>query len=310
MDAREASHAAALALVVGGEWTAAGDALARHSAEWPRDVVALQVGHLIDFCRADARELRDRVARTLPAWPADMPGRSAVLGMYAFGLEEAGDYARAEAAGREALDGEPLDGWAHHAVAHVMEMQGRAEDGLGWMAAREPFWADDAAYLQVHNWWHRALYHLELGQHAAALALHDGPFAAARGGLAVNLIDASALLWRVELSGGDVGVRWDELASAWDVHADGRTYPFNDFHAAMAYLGAGRGGTPTWRGSSPSFARPDMPQRRRAGRGVWRCRWSRVSPPFAPATSRGRRSCCFRRDGSLGPSGAAMRSAT
>src|SRR5690606_6186996 len=30
------------------------------------------------------------------------------------------------------------------------------------------------------------------------------------------------------------------LAAAWDGHADGRTYPFNDWHAVMAYLGAGR----------------------------------------------------------------------
>lgn len=240
MDARERSHAAALALLLGGEWTAAGDALARHSAEWPRDLVALQAGHLIDFFRADARDLRDRVARALPAWPADLPGRSVVLGMHAFGLEEAGDYARAEEAGRAALDVEPQDAWAHHAVAHVMEMQGRAGEGLGWMAAREPWWTGDDAFFQAHNWWHRALYHLDLGDVGAALALHDGPIEAALGGLAINLVDASALLWRVDLAGGDVGDRWARLAAAWDVHADGRTYPFNDFHAAMAYLGAGR----------------------------------------------------------------------
>ncbi|MCY1540955.1 hypothetical protein D9M68_766230 [compost metagenome] len=38
----------------------------------------------------------------------------------------------------------------------------------------------------------------------------------------------------------DVGDRWKELATAWDAHADGALYPFNDWHAAMAWLGASR----------------------------------------------------------------------
>ena len=39
-----------------------------------------------------------------------------------------------------------------------------------------------------------------------------------------------------------VGDRWTEVAGAWDQHADGRLYPFYDWHAVMAYLGAGRDG--------------------------------------------------------------------
>jgi tetratricopeptide (TPR) repeat protein len=237
---RERAHLAALDHLVAGDWTRAAEALERHSVEHPRDIVALQAGHLTDFYRASPRGLRDRIARALPAWPADLPGRSVLLGMLAFGLEESGDYARAEDAGRAAIDAEPRDAWAHHAVAHVMDMQGRAEDGLGWMAAREPWWTGDDAFFQVHNWWHRALYHLELGDAAGALALYDGPVRGRGGRLALNLVDASALLWRIALAGVDVGGRWTELAAAWDAHADGRHFPFNDWHAAMAYLGAGR----------------------------------------------------------------------
>lgn len=70
--------------------------------------------------------------------------------------------------------------------------------------------------------------------------LYDGPIRGSKSPVAMDLIDASALLWRVSLSGGDVGPRWTELADAWDAHADGRLYPFNDLHAVMAYLGAGR----------------------------------------------------------------------
>src|SRR3546814_11249034 len=108
--------------------------------------------------------------------------------MYAFGLEEGGDYARAEAKGREAVERQPLDCWAHHAVAHVMEMQGRPQDGLGWMIAREPQWSGDDNFFKVLNWWHRALCHLELGQAEACLALYDGPVREARSAVALAQI--------------------------------------------------------------------------------------------------------------------------
>src|SRR3546814_5940463 len=37
----------------------------------PRDALALQMAHLFDFYRGDARSLRDRVVRVLPAWTQD-----------------------------------------------------------------------------------------------------------------------------------------------------------------------------------------------------------------------------------------------
>src|SRR5690606_41438984 len=114
------------------------------------------------------------------------------------------------------------------------------EDGIGWMLAREPHWSGDDNFFKVHNWWHRSLCHLELGQADAVLALYDGPIRQDRSLVALDMVDASALLWRLHLSGTDVGERWQELATAWDQHADGHTYPFNDWHAVMAYLGAGR----------------------------------------------------------------------
>lgn len=239
---REASHVAALQYLIAGEWTMAATALDRHNARHPHDLVAIQAGHLMDFYRASARNLRDRIARVLSKWHPDTPGYAVVLGMYSFGLEEMGDYARAEEFGREAVERQPLDCWAHHAVAHVMEMQGRAEDGIGWMIAREPYWSGDDNFFKVHNWWHRALFHLDLGQIDDVFALYDGPIREARSAVALDLVDASAILWRIHLSGHDVGDRWIEVAEAWDSHADGRTYPFNDWHAAMAYLGAGRVG--------------------------------------------------------------------
>ncbi len=242
LNERERSHIAALDGLVANEWTDAAVALDHHNMRYPHDLLGLQVGHLTDFFRGNARNLRDRIARALPQWSEDRPGYSIVLGLYAFGLEETADYARAEAIGREAVERQPLDCWAHHAVAHVMEMQGRAADGIDWMNTREPHWAADENFFKVHNWWHKALFHLDLGESDEALSLYDGKVRDGESIVAVDLVDASALLWRLHLAGVDVGDRWAEVAACWDPHADGRLYPFNDWHAAMAYLGAERHG--------------------------------------------------------------------
>ncbi len=236
----ERSHVAALEALVANNWTEAAVRLDQHNMAFPHDILGLQVGHLMDFYRANARNLRDRLARVLPKWSEDQPGYANVLGMYAFGLEEAGDYACAEAVGREAVDRDPLDCWAHHAVAHVLEMQGRAEDGIEWMASREPHWSGDDNFFKVHNWWHKALYHLDLGQSDQVIQLYDDKIRGDESEVALDLVDASALLWRLQMEGHDIGERWVEVAQCWDSHADGRLYPFNDWHAAMAYLGTGR----------------------------------------------------------------------
>lgn len=239
-DQRERGHVDAVGHLVDGRWHAAGRKLEDLSIDYPRDVLALQAGHLIDFYTGSCRMLRDRIARALPAWEEGMPGHHAVLGMYAFGAEENGDYAAAEAFGRRAVDSEPRDGWGWHAVAHVMEMQGRQRDGIGWLRADPKAWSEDS-FFRVHIWWHLALYHLDLGEIDEVLALFDGPVYGERSPVVLDMIDASALLWRLHLRGVDVGDRWNAVADNWEPLADAGTYAFNDVHAAMAFLGAGRG---------------------------------------------------------------------
>lgn len=236
---REKAHCEALAKLLQGEWSQAGQRLERHSAQMPHDLLALQSGHMIDFFAASGRSLRDRIARVLPLWEG-VPGASWVMGMAAFGFEEAGDYQQAEALGREALAQDPNDSWAHHAVAHVMEMTGRPEEGLSWMAHRETFWASPDDMLQTHNWWHRALCHIETDDLQGAMALYDGPIRGKGHGYTLALADASALLWRLDLQGADTGNRWEELSQKWQLQTDPGTYAFNDLHEAMAHLGADR----------------------------------------------------------------------
>ncbi|RJT42536.1 tetratricopeptide repeat protein [Mesorhizobium waimense] len=234
---REQAHVAALGHLAAGRWHEASRMLEDVAIDFPLDMVALQTGHQIDFFTGNARMLRDRIGRALPSWQSDMPGYHAVLGMQAFGLEEMGDYARAEKLGRTAVDIEPRDGWAQHAVAHVMEMQSRQRDGIAWMRANPEAWTKDS-FLQVHNWWHLSLFHYDLGETDEVLALYDGPIYGTPSTLALNMVDASAILWRLHLGGADVGGRWAALAANWPKAGAGN-YAFNDAHAMMAFVGAG-----------------------------------------------------------------------
>ena len=244
LNEREQAHAAALGSFVAGDFAGGHERLEAIVIDHPRDLVAVQVAHLWDFLLGDARRLRDRIAMVLPHWtPADRDFH-ALLGMHAFGLEECGEYGRSEERGREAVALNSRDAWAQHAVAHVLEMQGRIDEGIAWMRGNEQGWATDN-FFAVHNWWHLALYHLDKavgdGAHTDdVLALYDSRIRAQRSDLMVDMVDASALLWRCYLRGADVGPRWAALADDWAPFAAEAYYAFNDAHAMMAFIGAGR----------------------------------------------------------------------
>jgi tetratricopeptide (TPR) repeat protein len=204
------------------------------------------LAHQLDFFLGDAAALRDRPLRTLAAGeaggalPPGHPHHAVVRGMAAFGLEECGDYAAAEDHGLAAVARNPDDAWAVHAVAHVHEMRGDLDAGLRFLDERRVDW--EGALLAVHVAWHEALYLLDAGRAGEALAAYDRRIHhAGSQGVPLELLDASALLWRLRLDGIDAGDRWARLADAWAARAGAEPwYAFNDAHAVMALAGAGR----------------------------------------------------------------------
>ena len=239
-NARERRLVCAARHLVDGEWGEACRAFDDVLVDHPRDAFAIQSAHLMDFYRGDALNLRNRITRVLPHWSPSLPGYSFILGMHAFGLEECNQYAQAEATARRALEIEPRDAWAVHAGAHVMEMEGRIDEGIAWLSSREGEWAPDNG-LAFHNYWHLALFYLDQQRHADALDVYDRQLHAAPPDAALQLLDATALLWRLRLEGVDVGRRADALAQNWAARLDVERgfYAFNDMHAMMAFAMAG-----------------------------------------------------------------------
>ena len=235
---RERRHIAATRLCAGGQWQQACDAWERILLDHPQDLVALQIAHLFDFYRGDARNLHRRVARVLPEWSTQAPLYSFVLGMHAFGLEESNLHPHALEAGQAALEMEARDPWAVHAVTHVHEMQGRFDEGARFLASCSDDWSPDNGFA-FHNWWHLALFHLERCDTSAALAVLDERVMPGAE-FALQRIDISALLWRLRLMGVDAGERWRASADAWPEAPEVGYYAFNDLHAVLSLVGAGR----------------------------------------------------------------------
>jgi tetratricopeptide (TPR) repeat protein len=239
MNERERSHLAALNLTVDGRWPSAVVMLDRYLMSYPHDLAAHQIAMRLDgFQGRFAREV-GRAARALPFWSDDQPGYGIILSFFGFGLEESGDYARAEDTLRAAAELEPYGYWPHHGVSHVLEMTGRAQEGVAWMESREPWWSSPQHTNRVHIWWHKALFHIELGQFDKALAIYDNEIAATLRPVGTSLCNPTALLWRLETLGCDAGNRWPALFDIWQQRANGRTSPFNDIHSAMTALRAG-----------------------------------------------------------------------
>ena len=192
----------------------------------------------MDFFLGHSSMLRDRPAQVLPAWGASDPLRGVILGMHAFGLEECGALDDAEGLARRALELNPADIWAVHAMTHVLEMRGQTRSGIAFIQETAPNWSEHN-FFAFHNWWHLALFHLDECNPDAALAVYDKRIRPASTRVAGEMIDASAMLWRLRLRGIDVGDRWTELARSWEALGDDGYYAFNDVHALMAFLATG-----------------------------------------------------------------------
>jgi hypothetical protein len=236
---REDAHLRAAGLMLAGQLAQAAGVLEGISLAFPRDVIALAVGHQLDLTLGDNVTLRDRIGDTLPCWDTSSPRYSCVLGMYAFGLEENGRSRQAEDLGRQAVELDTANVWAVHAVAHTFEMRCSAEQGQEWLNSWQPTWTAENQ-IRCHLWWHYCLYLIDQSDSAGALRIYDESLAPGRiDDAPPKLTNGSSILWRMRLEGIDTGGRFTELARAWRPHVSLPWCAFNDMHAVMCYLGAG-----------------------------------------------------------------------
>ena len=243
---RERSHIAALTAWTEGELDRAITLWESILRSHPHDVVAFRLAHFVNFWLGRPQDMVGSVERVIPAWSEDIPGYASILACQAFSHEEAGNYLGAEPSGRRAIELDPGDLWAAHAVAHVLEMQGRRSEGIQWLTTLAPNW-EGSHNLQHHLWWHCALFKLEYGDYAAALELYDtrfrnlaAPLTLASPDVYIDVQNAASMLFRLQRLGVDVGDRWGELADKAEARIGDCQSAFTLPHWLMALTATGR----------------------------------------------------------------------
>jgi tetratricopeptide (TPR) repeat protein len=166
---REHRFVAAVAAWVEGDVPRAIALHEEQAREFPRDLVSVKLGQYHAFNRGDAPAMLRLALAALPA-AADVPY---VHGMAAFGWEQCHLMRQAEDAARHAIALCRKEPWAHHALAHVMLTEGRLHEGLGFLREVSDSWTGLNSFMLTHNWWHLALFLLELERYDEALQVYD-----------------------------------------------------------------------------------------------------------------------------------------
>jgi tetratricopeptide (TPR) repeat protein len=233
---RERRFIAAVAAWVDGDIPRAIALHETQANEFPRDLASLKLGQYHLFNGGNSPGMLRIALAALPA-AADVPY---LHGMLAFGWEQCHMLEEAEAAARRAIAMCRKEPWAHHALAHVMLTQGRVREGHAFLADVSETWVGLNSFMVTHNWWHQALFALELDDHAEALALYDREVWGVAPDYTQDQVNAVSLLARLELAGADVGERWQPLATYLCSRTADHVLPFLDLQYLYGLARAGR----------------------------------------------------------------------
>ena len=246
MTERERLYVEALESAVAGRIAESVSTYETILAHHPLDLFAQRLSQMELFWIGEMNWSAEISGRVAMHWSASVPGYSVHLSCRSFDLEETRQFDEAERLGRAAVDLDREDVWGTHAVAHVMLMQARHDEGVAWLDGLKEHWGD-ANQMMLHLWWHRCLFHLERGEFEAVIDIYDQwvrnrelPLLKSMPDLYIDMQNGASMLLRLELRGIDVGNRWNELAELTLVRLEDHTSPFTSPHFAIILAAAGR----------------------------------------------------------------------
>ena len=198
--------------------------------QYPRDIASAKICHYHYFNLGNSEGMLE-IAQKVFSTNTDL---SYMYSMLAFALEQCGYVPEAEDAARQAIAMNRGDAAAHHALAHVFDTQGRLKEGIEFMESHADTWETLCSFIYTHNWWHTALYYLDLEQHDQVIEIYDQHLWKRWKTYSQDLAGAISTLWRLELRGVNMGERWYELASYAAERTQEQCLPFLDLHYIYA----------------------------------------------------------------------------
>lgn len=189
---------------------------------WPTDLATMKLAQYMAFNRGDAARMLMLAQTVEHANSANAHWH----GMAAFAHEQSHDLTAAESAAWRALELKEKEPWAQHALAHVMITQGRNREGVAFMDGVTPTWTNLNSFMYTHNWWHKALFNISLGNFPAVFDAYDRHVWGQEKGYSQDQVGAVSLLARMECAGLDVGERWGDVADWMRPRANDTTQPF------------------------------------------------------------------------------------
>jgi hypothetical protein len=103
---------------------------------------------------------------------------------------------------------------------------GRVREGVEFLGEAQRTWVDLNSFMYTHNWWHKALFHISLGDTAAVFDAYDNHVWGIEPTYSQDQVGAVSLLARMEIAGLDVGDRWQQLAAFLKPRAQDVIQPF------------------------------------------------------------------------------------
>ena len=233
---REQMHVKAIQLLHKGALPEACDYWEQILIENPTDMMALRFAHSTYFYLGQGVQMRDSVARVLPVWERKRPPLGNYLyGMHAFGLVESNRIDEARASALKGLQMMSGDAWAAHAMSHANEYSGDFEKGIEFLLSTEKDWSR-CDLIASHNYWHLALFNLELNRHDVVTQILDKHLMT-NANSTLDLVNSASLLTRLSLDGfnGNEYLRgkWAGLKETYIGRIEDHGYLYSDFHMAL-----------------------------------------------------------------------------
>ncbi|MCW7538609.1 hypothetical protein OOT46_12225 [Aquabacterium sp. A7-Y] len=224
------------------DYDLATDMFLAHMEEYPSDVLAFYMLHMLDFSTGRTTRMMETLHRVEPhVVGLDHPLESFYMAIKAFVLCEVGQHEASYLAARRACELNPENIYAIHAAVHVLHERRQWDELIDFLITQETLWMPNAG-MKMHVCWHLAVAYLMKGDVAESKAKFFQLRTMKSSRLAKEDLDAVAYLWRYRLRyprDSEFDATWRLLSRLWTSCIGSSTSYFHSLHAALSFAAVG-----------------------------------------------------------------------